>query len=245
MMSRSVVVQADPRARRRRQILAGLLFVAVFVVGILIGGSNSLNLYWSAAQENRDLRDRVVVQARKLEDLQQWRVDNETRSEVDSAALEMVRSELASQQETIAELERGIRFYKSLMAPGEEAEGVNVRSVDVLAMEEDGRYPFRVLVQQNARKHDLVTGTMQVVVIGRSQGEKVEYDLSNLSEQVPSADIRLRFKYFQAIDGELTLPEGFRPESVKVSAKSTKPRRSEVSKEFPWSVQEKLSHVGQ
>ena len=245
MMSRSVVVQHDPVRQRRRKLLRGVIVVAVFLVGIVGGGSSSYGLYWSVSEENWTLREHLVVQARQLEELRQWQVNNQTRREVDSAALEMVRKELAAQQEMIAELERGIRFYKSLMAPGELAEGLNIRSIDLIADEPAGRFKFRVLVQQSARKHELMTGILKVSVVGEKAGEPAEFDLSDLSLQVPHADIRLRFKYFQAIDGELELPEGFTPQFLRVSAKSTKPRRSEVSEEFPWSVQEKLSHVGQ
>ncbi len=245
MMSRSVVVQHDPVRERRRKLLRGVIVVAVFLIGIVGGGFSSYGLYWSVSEENWALREHLAVQARQLEELQQWQVDNQTHREVDSAALEIVRKELAAQQEMIAELERGIRFYKSLMAPGELAEGLTIHSIDLIADEPAGRFQLRVLVQQSARKHELMTGILKVSVVGEKAGEPVEFDLSDLSLQVPNADIRLRFKYFQAIDGELELPEGFTPEILRVSAKSTKPRRSEVSKEFPWSVQEKLSHVGQ
>ena len=245
MMSRSVVVQHDPARQRRRKLALGGVISVLFLLGILVGSAGSFSLFWGSAEENRALRERVVVQARQIEELRQWRTDNETRREVDAAALEMVRQQLAVQQETIAELERGIRFYKSLMAPGELAEGLNIRGIDILPRDDGGAYPFRVLVQQSARKIELMTGTLQVELHGTVAGKPAYYNLADLSEQVPKADIRLRFKYFQAIDGEMALPEDFSPESVRISAKSTKPRRSEVVEEFPWSVQEKLSHVGQ
>ena len=114
-----------------------------------------------------------------------------------------------------------------------------------IADEQAGRFQFRVLVQQSSRKHELMTGTLRVSVVGENAGKPAEFDLSDLSLQVPKADIRLRFKYFQAIDGALTLPEGFTPQLVQMLAKSTNPRRSEISKEFPWAVQEKISNVGQ
>lgn len=245
MMSRSIVVQHDPGRQRRRGLLAVAILVAAFLIGLLSGDYNSYRILWSMRDENVELKEQLVVQTRQLEALQQWQADNSTRAEIDTAALELVRQELAAQQEMIAELDRGIRFYKSLMAPGELAEGLNLRSIDLIAGEVPGRFQFRVLVQQSARKHELLTGTINVSLVGLSEGKTAEFDLSELSEEVPKADIRLRFKYFQAIDGELELPAGFTPQLVRVSAKSTKPRRSQVSEEFPWSVQEKLSHVGQ
>jgi len=219
--------------------------LGVFAAGLLIGGFGSLQLSLQSGAENRVLRETVAGQAQELEQLRQWQVDKQTRIEIDEAALEMVRQELAAQQETIAELDKGIRFYRSLMAPEELTEGLSVRSIDLKPGPDQRRYQFRILVQQSARKHALLTGTLKIELIGTENGEEVEYNLTDLSDQVPSTGIRLRFKYFQAIEGELELPGGFTPQLVRASAQSTKPRREKFSKEFAWSVQEKLSHVGQ
>ncbi len=245
MMSRSVVVQEHPLRRRKMILAACLMVLAALAAGLLIGGFGSLQLQWASLQENRELQGRVVVQAQQLEGLRLWQADNQTRMEVDSAALEIVRLELAAQQETIAELERGIRFYKSLMAPGELAEGLIIRSMDIAPTEHGNIYQFRVLVQQNARKQELVSGVLKVQVLGVIAGEERQFDLSELSQQVPNTDIRLRFKYFQAIDGELMLPEGFFPTMLRVSAVSSGQGQTEVVEQFPWAVQERLSHVGQ
>jgi hypothetical protein len=245
MTSRSVVIQHDPGRQLRRLLWGCVVLVVVFGGGMVVGAYSSYHLLWSSDGEYGELRDHIGLQEGELESLRHWQAANLTRRDVDAGALEIVRQELASEQEMIAELDRGIRFYKSLMAPGEVAEGLSVRSIDLSDNGKSGRYQFRVLVQQNSRKHALMTGTLNVSIAGMRAGEAVEFDLSELSRQVPKADIRLRFKYFQAIDGELELPEGFDPQLMRVTATSTKPRRSEVSEEFPWAVQEKLNHVGQ
>jgi hypothetical protein len=244
MKGRSVVVQVDPREQRRRRFLLALLAVVLFLGGLAAGGYGGLSLGVESAWENRELRDRVLDQTRELEQLRQWKVDNETRHDIDSTALELVRQELATQQETIAELEKGIQFYRSLMAPDEQTDGLSVRSIDIKPDPDTGKLHFRILVQQRARKHELLTGTLEVKVHGLLEGKETAYNLSDLSDQVPSSEIRLRFKYFQAIDGELELPEGFSPQSVSAAAWSRQPRRAKVNKEFPWSIQEKVSHVG-
>jgi hypothetical protein len=244
MISRSVVVQEDPRRRRRLRVLAGLVLLGTFVAGLLLG-IGGVSMQWSIAEEKEDLQNQLLLLSRQTEELQQWQANNQTRRDIDAAALELVRLEMASQQETIAELERGIKFYKSLMEPGELKEGLSIRSIDIIADDEPGHYQFRILVQQSTRRHQLLTGSLNVWVVGELDGKAAKFDLPALSEDVPNANIRLRFKYFQAIDVELVLPAGFTPHVVQMSAKSTKPSRSEVSEEFPWPVQEKVSYVGQ
>ncbi|MCZ6829948.1 MAG: hypothetical protein O7F73_10245 [Gammaproteobacteria bacterium] len=244
-MHRSIVVQQHPDRRRWLGIFAALLGLMLLLVGFFAGGYNGLSWLRSVSAENEYLLGQLQLARKQLDELQRWRGNREMREEIEGGALELVRQTLAEQQALIAELEQGIRFYKSLMAPGELVEGLSVRGIDLIPGIEAGRYQFRILVQQSARKHDLLTGTLRVELQGLRDGEQVSLELSGLSEQIPRPDIRLRFKYFQAIDGELELPEGFVPRKMIAYAKSSKPSGEEIRNEFPWSVQEKLTHVGQ
>jgi hypothetical protein len=244
-MRRSVVTQQHPLVRRWLGFGVALLAVVLLLAGFFVGGYRGLSLSRSVSAENEHLRAQLQLAHKQLGELQQLRANLETREEIEGGALAIVRQTLAEQQAVIAELEQGIRFYKSLMAPGELEEGLGVRGIDLMPGTEVGRYQFRILVQQSARKHELLQGTLRVELLGTRNGEQASLELSGLSEQVPSPDIRLRFKYFQAIEGEMELPGGFVPRKIIAYAKSSKPRKVEVRKELPWSVQEKLTHVGQ
>ena len=77
---------------------------------------------------------------------------------------------------------------------------------------------------------------------------KLNYMLaSSMYGSLPLADILpegntfdpgLNFRYFQNLEGEFELPEGFVPEQVEVKAESTKPAANKVEKIFSWSVVE-------
>jgi len=167
-----------------------------------------------------------------------------TRNEVDRAALEMVRSELAQQKLQIAELEEGIQFYRSLMAPGEIAQGLSLRPIELVPTSDSERFAFRLVAQQEARKHSTLQGELYAELVGTVDGQRKSYPLSSLSEDLDSSVITLRFKYFQSIEGELTLPPGFEPESISVIASASKPRDMEAREKFSWAPQEKFTHVG-
>jgi hypothetical protein len=72
----------------------------------------------------------------------------------------------------------------------------------------------------------------------------VTYPLSELSDDVEEQEVPLRFRYFQAIEGEMVLPEGFQPEGLRIVARSQAPRKAEVTERFPWELKEKFTHVG-
>lgn len=167
-----------------------------------------------------------------------------TRHEVDRQALEMVRREIAAQKERASALEEGLRFYRSLMAPGEIAQGLSLRPLELVSTENPLRYTFRIVAQQEARKHNLLKGELSLEVVGVLDGEQVSYSMAELSEDVEGLDVPLRFRYFQSIEGELELPEGFEPNSVSAVATASSPKKAEVREQFPWHVQERFTHVG-
>jgi hypothetical protein len=184
----------------------------------------------AAHQEMRSLRGKLDLER--------------TRHEISRRALEMVRSEIASQKEQIADLEEGLSFYKGLMAPGESAAGLSLRAMEIVGREEPGRFAYRILVQQEARKHSLLEGELHVEVFGSLLNQELSYSLAELSDDVDRDAIALRFRYFQAIEGELTLPEGFEPIGIRLVASVSKPQKTEVREQFNWEAQEKFTHVG-
>jgi hypothetical protein len=167
-----------------------------------------------------------------------------TRHEVDRQALEMVRKELASQKEEIAGLEEGLAFYRSLISPGDIAPGLSLRGIELKAGEEPGSYSYRIVVQQEARKHDMLKGSLSAVVQGQLDGAAVAYPLAELSDDIDAGGVPLQFRYFQSITGQLVLPEGFEPTAVEVEATTLKPHKFEVRERYPWQLEERFTHVG-
>ena len=49
-----------------------------------------------------------------------------------------------------------------------------------------------------------------------------------------AGDVPFSFRYFQSIERELTLPDGFEPSAINVEVKSS--RQTPVRQSFPWQV---------
>ena len=49
--------------------------------------------------------------------------------------------------------------------------------------------------------------------------------------------MRLRFKYFQNIEGELVLPDNFVPDRLQVAAVSVEPVEKSINQNFSWVVE--------
>ncbi len=167
-----------------------------------------------------------------------------TRHEVDSRAIELLRSEMAAEKERTADLEEGLRFYRSMVVSEDMASGLSLRKPELVAAKTPGRLAYRIFVQQKDREYEMVEGTLSVEVFGLKGQAEVSYPLAELSEDFDREAAALHFRYFQAIEGELALPEGFVPKGMIVIARASKPRESEVREQFPWQLQERFINVG-
>ena len=179
-----------------------------------------------------------------IEQLEAQLVEADLTREVDREATRALKEDIRVLRDQVAALTEEVTFYKSLMAPGEIAQGLSLRPPELVALEEPGQFAFRIVAQQEARKHSLLKGDLSAVLNGELADQEVSYSLAELSDDLEPGKVPLRFRYFQSIEGELRLPEGFVPRSVDLVATATAPRKMEVREQFPWQLQEKFTHVG-
>ncbi|WP_317933386.1 DUF6776 family protein [Halioxenophilus sp. WMMB6] len=170
------------------------------------------------------------------ESLRQQVTNFRMSSDIDKMAAQDVRQEILRLQTHITELEQEISFYRGLMDPSSTQQGLGIGKVELFATTEPRRIHYRVVVQQVAANHNLVSGNLSVDIVGRLDGRAKTLHIQDLSEQIDSDGIKLRFKYFQTIEGEMLLPEGFEPQRLELEASASK--LGSISEKIDWHVQE-------
>ncbi len=242
-MSEYRSLSAGPRKSRKPLVLVVLLLIALAAVlyavlgGHLSGASGDPELLHS-------LRGELSAARAELKEVGDALEVQRTRHTVDRRALELVRLEMAAQKEYTSDLEEDLRFYKSLMSPQGLASGLSARAPELVALDGTGRYAFRIVMVQAARKHQLVKGSLSLEVNGLFGEEQVSYTLAELADDPVDGELALEFRYFQAIEGDFTLPDGMEPTSLTVVASASKPSKLEFREQFPWQLQERFTHVG-
>jgi hypothetical protein len=81
----------------------------------------------------------------------------------------------------------------------------------------------------------VLQGHATVTLAGETAGTPIELPLSQLSGDVEEERIKLRFRYFQSVEGSLELPAGFEPRQVLLAARSSGRKPQQVEKLLDWS----------
>jgi hypothetical protein len=158
-------------------------------------------------------------------------------SEVDRKAVDDVRTTVRRQEKTIAELNEEISFYRGLMTPTDRERGLSIRGWELYGGSSPDVFQYKLVLQQLALKHSVLKGSVSVRVMGMENGEQASYSLAELVTDTKKPAFKLRFKYFQNIEGELRVPAGFVPQSIDVVAKATSPKVAKTEKHYSWVVQ--------
>lgn len=228
--------------RARVVWISALAILAVIII------SSGLSFYFGNKQGLGEQKQALSDVARLSSELEHWRSraiefeqlfeNSKVASQVDRQASEEVRQEIITLKEEMSRLSEENTFYKGIMAPNEKESGLSLGSVELLRSRDEKAYNYKIVVRQLAQRHNLLNGVLKVTVSGRQDGVETSYPLMLLSDSVTQEEIKLRFKYFQVLEGVLGLPEGFEPEGLQIEAKTTGKDAQSVSKNFGWLVEE-------
>ena len=230
-MPRSVVTEYDPRREMfRRLSLAGLVLLAA-----VLGGVTGYHYAGPAVPDSPDsLAAGAPSSDRGAIALEQRLINAETAAEVDRRALESLRVELAERRGEVAELKQAVGFYRNLMAPDEVDKPVSVGAVEFTPGNLAGRYQYRIVVQQTAKKHSELRGTLGISFAAVRGEEPVSLALAELTADGAKDAIPLQFKYFQSIEGEISVPEDLLLTEVSLAVRITRPMQLELDHQLPW-----------
>lgn len=167
----------------------------------------------------------------RLAVLQRELTDARLAYDVERQTLATLRSDLNVAHEESVALKEEVTFYRSLMAPDRVAKGLQIAEFEA-NQQADGSYAFHLLLTQIASRRSWVSGDVEVELAGRGAAEAV-LPLTELTE-LNKYPLPYRFRYFQELTGQLTLPAGFEPAEVRVRVL---PKRGDpVERAFPWAA---------
>ncbi|MEX0962966.1 MAG: DUF6776 family protein [Pseudohongiellaceae bacterium] len=233
-----VVVPYRPGRRVLSVFLLMLCVAASAIGGFMFGYANTLRVQQSEQATQQELSEQLLAAETENSELRRQVAILDRSSVMDQRATEEVQGTIRGLRDRVAQLEQDIVYYRQVVSEETEDTGLIISQLDIDATSEPGRYRYKlVLRQQDADGDTFLTGHVNVNLVG-SQGEAQQIlALRDLSAEQDQLDIRLRFKYFQNIEGELVLPPDFVPQRMQIAAVSLEPVEKSISQNFSWVVE--------
>ena len=225
-----------------KSLFFNLTLVAGAVVSALFGfayGYYRLHIQQTVEPDRAELVEEIELLRVENFDLNRQVAILDRTSIMDQRANEEVQDTISSLRDQVALLEQDITYYRSVVSEETEDTGLIISNWDINSTREDDLYRYKLVMrQQDADGDTFLTGHVNVSLVGRQNEEFVTFPLHAVSAEQDQLDIRLRFKFFQNIEGELILPEGFVPNLVQIAAVETSPFEKTFDQDFSWVVKQ-------
>lgn len=209
-----------------------LLLYIMYEWGRFEGGYSK----FAEIQRRRELTAKVDTLEQENEKLRAQVASAELARNVDDKAYSDVEKNLADLQAQVLKQREELTFYRGIVSPEDGIGGLRVQRFQVLAGAADRQYQLRLVLVQSMRQDAVVSGSVGVQIEGVRDNRPLQLALSEAGVSTRSdGQLPFQFRYFQNIEQDIVLPEGFEPRAVNVEVRSG--RLAPVRESYPWQVQ--------
>jgi len=234
-----LVIKADHSVRN--QVLMGItvvLVISLLVAVFWLGHETTDKASYEKDLEQAALQMRAEDAEKKYIDLNNKVSIYEQDSIVNRQANELVRIENKRLREKITELEEAVAFYRGVMSPSKNVRGLRIARLNLNGTKDGRRFHYKFILTQVAENSRYVEGKVKFKVIGMQDGKVKSLSHQELISNQENKNIKFRFRYFQDIKGEISLPDKFIPERVVVIAESKGKGAVRLEESFNWLIEE-------
>jgi len=169
---------------------------------------------------------------RRLDRVQARQSVLEREAEVLRQANRILREEESERQAGLNRLQSELDFYHRLAGTGGAQSGLDVYHVEIVRTDSARVFQFVLTLTQNIRRASIITGRVRIDVEGTMEDRPVTLNWSQVSDG-GTPEPAFRFKYFQQLEGYLTLPNEFSPTRLRISLEDGKQRKP-VQRSYGW-----------
>lgn len=218
---------------------------AMIIIALLCAFAGSgYGMYWygqtSAGLDNAILQtahDDIQQQLREIEKenakLREKSAVLEQAAVIDKKAYNDVNGSLKRLQNEVLELKQQVTFYRGIVSPTQAAAGLTITSFKLNKLGQEFGYHFKLVLTQVKQNNRIIRGKANIMIDGLQNGEPKQLNITELTGNT-KPDMNLRFKYFQTIEGDMVLPQGFVPSSVLVDLEPSGSSKNSITKTFNW-----------
>ncbi len=234
-----LVVKAHRPWRARLLALSTVAGLVLLGWGVYqLGHRQAWQAQDAAVGEIAELRQHIAELESSNTALREQKTILERSRQIEKQADAEVNGTLHNLQEEVLELKEELTFYRSVIAPQEGQEGLRIQNFRLQARSVPGGYHYKLVLTQVLRNNTRhVRGTVRLWFEGMQGGEYRQLSLREVATPPREKELSFRFKYFQNLEGEVALPDGFLLSQVRVEVLPRGKNQSKIEQTYPWSEQ--------
>jgi hypothetical protein len=155
-------------------------------------------------------------------------------AEIDRESIIAIRDQIKQFQDERLKMEEELAFLRGIVSTDSKKKGLRVQGFKLEPGLEAGHYVYKFSVSQVINSGIIAKGSIGLTILGLHNGQSKQLSLSQVSAQKLDK-IKMRFRYFQNVEGKLKIPEGFEPATIEVEVKPSSKKLQPVKESYNWS----------
>jgi hypothetical protein len=155
-------------------------------------------------------------------------------SKIERDAYEVANQELVRLQRQLLEQKEELAFYRGIVSPNDTRLGVNLQSFEVRKKNNQNHFSYKLILTKNGKSTVKVRGDARILIRGEQNGDVSELEVAQLTLEKSAPNTKFAFRYFQVFEGDIALPDGFKPFEVEIGIKPTTKKVESFSETISW-----------
>ena len=203
---------------------------ALFEYGRFSAGFDS----FKAGEQHKKLVKRSDDLESQITSLREQKAVLERDSQIKQKAYDELDTTLKVLQGEILELKEELAFYRGIVSPRDAAQGLHLQRFKVEPNGKPRGFRYKVILTQVLKEDRTARGTLSITIEGVQNNEAKVLGLQDVSEK-HIKELEYSFRYFQNMEGDIQLPQGFKPQRVTIKAVSrNRSNQDPLEKTFDW-----------
>ena len=155
-------------------------------------------------------------------------------SKIERGAYELANQELVRLQQQLLEQKEELAFYRGIVSPNDTELGVNLQTFEVRKKNNQNQFSYKMILTKSGKSTVRVRGDTSIMIRGEKAGDVSEMNISELALENSPTNTKFAFRYFQVFEGDIALPDGFKPFEVEIGIKPTTKKVESFSETISW-----------
>lgn len=181
-----------------------------------------------------DAKSKIAVLEKERDQLRRELTMVKQAAEIDRESILTIRDQIKVFQDERLKMEEELAFLRGIVSTTSKKTALKVQNFRLEPGLETRQFHYKFSVSQVINSGIVAKGKIELSVEGLQGGRTKRLSLNQVSpDDVES--IKMRFRFFQNVEGKLLIPEGFEPATINIEVKPSGKKLAPVKETFNWS----------